>query len=331
VRWTAGREAKGETVLADHSSTVVLAVETSAHQSHLAAAAMLAVASAGCYAASAALQHRYASRPADDGHPNLLVRLVYQPGWWLGGAAMLAGALLHVGALALGPLIVVQPLGVSELLLALPLGAALSRRMVTRTEWTAAAAVVLGLSALLAIAPHEAPEPYFSPRTVELAELGVGALVLALLVLALRLPDPAVPVVRAVAAAVCFGNASVMAQVAVTGTGSLPLAASMTVLFGAAGIGTTQLAYRDGGLGAPLAAQALIDPLVGVAMGVTLLGEPLMLTPARATLGSAGVIITALGICALAARRDGQDRDSQYRASVGPPAFHEPLTEKSSV
>ena len=87
---------------------------------------VLAVASTGCYAASAVLQEREAGRQ-DAGGAALLRGLVRRPWWWLAVAATVAGAVLHVAALASGPLSLVQPFGVLTLVLALPPGRVLDK------------------------------------------------------------------------------------------------------------------------------------------------------------------------------------------------------------
>jgi drug/metabolite transporter (DMT)-like permease len=276
------------------------AIEANA-QPHIAAAVLLGLASAACYAASVVVQQRHASRQVV-GDGALVLRLFRNPGFWLAPAATLVGALLHVGALALGPLSVVQPLGVSELLLALPLGAVLAGRRVSRFEWLGAAAVAVGLSAVLAVAAHDAPKGHLelAPLALALAELAVATLVVSLLALAARLRGPAVPVLRAAAAATAFADASAMARVALTGAAAFPLAMSLAALSGTVGFALAPLAYRDGGLGAPLATQILVDPLVAVALGIGLLGEPIALTAARSVLVVLGLIVTAGGISVLA-------------------------------
>lgn len=274
-------------------------------QPHIGAAVLLGLASAGCYATSVAVQHRYAARQAGR-DATLVLRLLRHPGYWLSPAATFIGSLLHVAALSMGPLCLVQPLGVSELLIALPLGAALAGRVVTRTEWLGAAAVALGLTAVVAIAPHRAGAPRLSALQLGLAELGVVVFVLTLLVLSGRLRGAAAPVALAAGAASCFANSSAMARIALTGAGPLPLAASMAVLCGAAGFGLAQLAYRDGGLGVPLATQMLVDPLVAVTLGLVLLGERIALSPLGGALALAGLIGTAVGITVLSVRSPDQ-------------------------
>lgn len=265
------------------------------HVSGIGVALSLAVLSTCCYATSAVLQEREAAGQDARGL-RLLSRMSRRPRWWFAVAATGAGALLHISALASGPLTLVQPLGVLTLVLALPLGARLGGRAVTPAQWRAAAAVALGLAALLSVAPHRAPAVQLPIVAVLIAAVAVLAVVVALLVLATRLPGRAAPVVQAAAAATCFGFASAMARTAVTGAGPLWLVAGLALLGALGGLGLAQLAYRRGGLGAPLATQILVDPLVAAVLGVTLLGEPLHLTGWRIVIGMAGLVSTAIGI-----------------------------------
>lgn len=63
------------------------------------------------------------------------------------------------------------------------------------------------------------------------------------------------------------------------------------------------------GLGAPLATQILVDPVVAVLIGVILLGEPVHETPTRAVVGVLGMAVTAVGIWILT----GSQRSSNGR------------------
>ena len=261
-------------------------------------AMLLAFASTACYATSAVLQEREASGPGVHGAA-LVRQLIQRPWWWLAVIASATGAGLHIAALALGPLSLVQPIGVLTLVMALPLGARLGKRAVTPGEWRAAAAVAIGLAAVLAVAPHHAPASRLSVVAVLCTAIAVAVLILILVGLAARLLGRGAPVVRAAAAATAFGFASGMTRIAATGSAPFLLAAVLAVLGAGAGLGLAQLAYRDGGLGAPLATQILVDPVVAVIIGVTLLGEPLLLTPGRGAIGIAGLAATAGGIWAL--------------------------------
>jgi drug/metabolite transporter (DMT)-like permease len=261
-------------------------------------AMLLALVSTGCYATSAVLQEREASGPGVQGAA-LVRQLIRRPWWWLAVVAAVTAAGLHIAALALGPLSLVQPVGVLTLVMALPLGARLRKRVVTPGEWRAAAAVAIGLAAVLTVAPHHAPAPRLSVVAVLCATVAITVLVLFLVGLAARLPGRGAPVVRAAAAATSFGFASAMTRIAATGSAPFLLGAALAVLGAAAGLGLAQLAYRNGGLGAPLATQILVDPVIAVIIGITLLREPMLLTPARAAIGIAGLVATCGGIWAL--------------------------------
>ncbi|OJY40283.1 MAG: hypothetical protein BGP03_00240 [Pseudonocardia sp. 73-21] len=262
------------------------------------AAVVLALLSTVCFAGSAVLQERE-SRQADSGSPTAGWSVLRRPRWWIAVGMTVAGAGLHITALAWGPLSLIQPLGILTLVLALPLGARMAGRIVTRREWVAAAAAVGGLAAVLSVAPHGAPTPHLPAAVILTTAAVVATGAAGLYALGTRMQGHRIaPVIHAVAAAVLFGAGSGMARVAVTG-GPFPLAAAVAVLGSVSGLAVAQRAYRAGGLGAPLATINLADPLTAVIIGVVLLGEPFAATPGRVLLGAAGLLATAAGIGAL--------------------------------
>jgi hypothetical protein len=298
---------------------------------NLGAAVVLAVVSTGCYATSAVLQEREASR--QDAHGAALLRgLVRRPWWWLAVAATVAGAVLHITALVLGPLSLVQPFGVLTLVLALPLGRLLGGPAVTGRERRGAAVVVAGLGAVLAVLPHRAPSSHLPLALVLTTVVAVAALVVGLTIVAARVPGRGAPVARAAAAATCFGFASAMARIVVIGAIWFPLGAALALSAAGIGLGLAQLAYRIGGLGAPLATQILVDPLVAVLIGVTLLGEPVHETPTRALVGVLGLAATAAGLWSLTdsqrSRSGRTDSPSRPRPPIVAP---DPLSDSAAA
>lgn len=265
---------------------------------HLLAIA-IALLSAGCYALAAVLQQREASRH-DLGGLSLITRLLGRRAWWGAVAATVTGAALHVVALRYGPLTLVQPLGVSALVMALPLGAWFARRRVSRGEWGAAAAVVVGLMAVLTLAPHHVPPPAISMQKLGAAIGGCLALVVLVVAVSAKLGRRARPVVRAVGSAACFGFASAMARLLVAGTGPVLLALVACGFFAVAGMLMMQAAYRDGGVAAPLATCTIVDPLAASVVGIVLLGEHVRTGMAGGTLGIIGLVVTVVGLTSLA-------------------------------
>lgn len=259
----------------------------------------IALLSAVCYAIAAVLQQREAARHDVRG-PALILSLLRRPRWWLAITATVSGASLHVVALHFGPLTLVQPLGVSALVLALPLGAWFGARQVSRAEWGAAGAVVLGLLAVLTLAPHRVPPPSVPPAELLIAIAGCVAFLVLCVLISSRLPPRAAPVVRALGSAACFGFASAMARLMVAGHGPILVPALACVFFALTGMFTIQAAYRDGGLGAPLAMCTIADPLTATGLGILLLGEHVRLGFAGGTVGFAGLVATIIGLTVLA-------------------------------
>jgi hypothetical protein len=259
----------------------------------------IALLSAVCYALAAVLQQREAARHDKHGL-ELIFDLLRRPRWWMAVTSTLAGAALHVVALRFGPLTLVQPLGVSALVLALPLGAWFAQRRVLRAEWAAAGAVVLGLLAVLTLAPRHVPPPAVPPAELAIA-IGICLAFLILCVIVSRtLPRRAAPVVRAVGSAACFGFASAMARLVVAGTGPILIPIIACAFFAVTGMLMIQAAYRDGGLGAPLATCTIVDPITASFIGIVLLDEHLRLGIAGGAVGFAGLIATIIGLTVLA-------------------------------
>src|SRR3954454_10315509 len=269
---------------------------------HPVLAVVLAVASAACYAVSAAIQHREASRQVGAGAA-LLTGLLRRRMWWTAQACTLVGALVHLAALAAGPLVLVQPVGVLALVLALPVGARFGGVRVTGMSWAGAGCVVVGLPAVLAMVPHRADvvAPVV-PFPVAAAVVGAAVAVAALVAAVIKRHSQAAAVLHAGGAALCFGMTSGSVKSLWIGSGG-PVAGLVGVAAGAIGIALAQHAYRDGGLGAPLAVQTLGDPVTAMAVGILVLGEPLVTSPARIALGLVGIAVTVLGVALLSARR----------------------------
>jgi len=293
----------------------VLAASLAHYHDHVAAAVGSALASTGCYAVSAVLQEREASRSAVGGLA-LLRALIGRAVWWVAVLATGAGGGLHILALAVGPLSVVQPIGVLTLVWALPINAVLTRRVTPGAEWRAVAVVVAGVCLTLSVLPHHGPGVRLSLGALLGTSAVTAALVGMLIALSARLHGRGGPILSAVAAAICAGFAAAMWRVAFKAAAPFALTALIGVVAAGAGLALAQLAFRRGGLGAPLATVILVDPLVAVGLGVALLGEPVVLSPLTATLGLVGVFATSGGIWVLARPRLPPTADGGSRSSA---------------
>ena len=203
--------------------------------------------------------------------------------WLVGGALMLAGIGLNVSALAHAPLTVVQPLGAFAVAVTTVLHARSMRIRIDPATWTAVAACVTGsigfvLVALTLTNPNTTPSPAQEHRTVVLAAIMTGLALVAALVLHRR-PNAWLPVLVAgvlygfVAVGVRLASVHVLAGdrggflgVPWTVAGMMSVGALLGVYF-------VQTAYRHGPPDLVVAGLTVVDPMVGVLVGVTVLGE----------------------------------------------------------
>jgi drug/metabolite transporter (DMT)-like permease len=271
--------------------------------------------------------------------PRLLVWLIRQPTWVLGIGTVVVGFGLQVVALAYGPLVLVQPLLVTGVLFGTVFSAMLARRPLDRQIALGATACVVGLAALLTLVhPRdtggELPAP---PRLVPLA-VALAVVIVACLVVGIgsRFSGPAHVFALAVATGVFYGVTAGMVKV-VTGllrVGGLPEVLNHPPLYVACVLGPigfllSQNTFQQGVLIAPaLSVIAIVDPLVGFAIGMFWLGERIETTAPVLGGASAAALVVVIGIAALA-RRGTQIRH-QLEELGGEPRGDESSTRQRS-
>lgn len=243
-----------------------------------------------------------------------LERVVRSPRWLAGIALTGAGALLHIGALALAPVSVVQPVGVLAVPAAVALGARRHGRRPARRTVTAAVATVLGVATLVTAigfsSPHE-PGTLPSARglwwTAGLVLLGA----LAAAGLGCLGPRWLRCVSLAGAGAVAFGLASALlravfvhlAAPASSGEGGRAAVAGLVLLIAGAyvlGGWLVQQGYAAGSPDVVLGCLTVLDPLVAVCLGVVALGEGAGVGARAAGVAALGAGVAAIGLVALA-------------------------------
>ncbi|MFW6690256.1 hypothetical protein [Streptomyces sp. MAR4 CNX-425] len=284
----------------------------------LAAALVLAVASAAAYAGAAVLQERVADAGREGGSG--VWAALTRGSWWLSVGLNATGAALHVLALRYGPLTLIQPLGALTLVLALPLQAAVRRRAggagrvgagrVGAQRWRGAALTVAGLAGVLVLVRGGGHIEVLAPAQV-LGTVAATAAALAALTAAARGAGPrAGGIAYATAAGIAFGAGSVLTQTVAVRPGP----DAFTVLTGLAvaalapaGLMLSQAAYR-GGLGAPLATATLVNPAVSAAVGLTLLGESLAGGALGAAVALAATAVAARGVVLLSRPEAGVEQ-----------------------
>jgi drug/metabolite transporter (DMT)-like permease len=252
----------------------------------LAVSVFLALLAALANAAASVLQRRAAAaeRIAPSGRRlSWLTHLLHRPVWMWGSAMLLFSGLFQAGALATGPLAVVQPVMATELLFTLVVGSFFFHRRPDTRAWWAFLSMVTGLAVFLVLANP-------SPGTTRVPVgrwVTVGAVVLAaviaLIVLATRLPSsPRATVLGAATSFGFSGTAALMKDAVARLSDGLVALLTAWQTYGVAVVGLAsflllQMTLRAGTLVASQPALTLGDSLMSVVLGAALFDEHLRL------------------------------------------------------
>lgn len=277
-----------------------------------------AVAGAASFGLASAVQQRATKEVPTTGtlDPRLILELIRRPGWVLGVATVVVGLSLQLVALAFGPLVLVQPLLVTGVLFGALFSALLARHRVDRLVVLGSLGCVAGLSALLLLArPTGATRRADEGWALLPLALALAVLVLGCLAVAARFSGAVHVAALAAATGVLYGITAGLMKV-VTGqfrAGGLVEPFGHPVLYVVCAVGPmgfllSQNTFQQGTLIAPaLAIITIVDPLVGMAIGVSWLGEQVNSSPAVL----AGQVISAVvlvGSVTLLAHRGTQLR-----------------------
>jgi drug/metabolite transporter (DMT)-like permease len=283
-----------------------------------------AVAGAASFGLASAVQQRATKQVPTAGtlNPRLLLELIRQPVWVLGIVTVIVGLGLQLVALAFGPLVLVQPLLVTGVLFGAVFSALLAHRSVDRLVVLGALGCVAGLSAFLVLArPTGATTPRADGWALVPLAIALGVIVLGCLAVAARFSGAVHVAALAAATGVLYGITAGLMKV-VTGqfraNGFLELFEHpllyVVCAVGPMGFLLSQNTFQQGTLIAPaLAIITIVDPLVGVAIGVSWLGERVNSSPAVL----AGQVISAvvlIGSVVLLTHRSTQLRHEIERA-----------------
>jgi hypothetical protein len=225
---------------------------------------------------------------------------------WLSGVLLTAiASVLHAGALVLAPVVLVQPVGV----LSVPLAVLLSARRTGRRPPVGVVAAVgacllavVGFVVLADAAMASAPAPRFVGAVTAAAGTALAAVVLALAAATRRGWQRCAGF--AAAGATAYGLVSALMRLVSlhlsTGVNDLddvgvlvPVAGIALALLG--GGWAIQQAHAAGVSAVVVCCTTVVDPLVAVGLGITMLGE------ATATAGSAAIGLVTLATVALGA------------------------------
>jgi drug/metabolite transporter (DMT)-like permease len=244
-------------------------------------AVLLAFGAAVGYAGASVLQHREAE--ADDGlHDGglrLVLRLAHRPLWLAGLACDGAAYACQALALGLGSLLVVQPVITSGILFALPVSAWWAGRRLLRSDYGWAAALAVGLTVFLLLAGTEGGKDQASTQ----AWLWCAAIAVPVLGLCFAAAARSAGTRRAVLFAfttgALFGLTAALTKSTVVLIGDDGFGAlghwepyGLAVM-GGLGFVLNQRAFQAGSLTASLPTLTVVEPVVAVLVGITMLDE----------------------------------------------------------
>jgi drug/metabolite transporter (DMT)-like permease len=263
---------------------------------------LAALAGACVYGVTGILQQRNAH--AVEGSPTdqagLIRGLIRRPAWVFSTIGSVVGFGLQGLALGTGPIVLVQPLLVTGILFGAVTGFIVRRQ---RVDWAFMGSLLLtagGLAVFLIVS-----RPTKGNGTLTLLEalpLGIALLVLlaASVTLGLRTRKLARSLSFALAAGLVYGVTAAVAKVTIAQFSSGFLATIThwsfwaLVVLGPLGFLLNQNAFREGALASPaLAVITVVDPLVGIAIGLLWLDE-------RIATGAGAITGEVLGLVAMA-------------------------------
>jgi drug/metabolite transporter (DMT)-like permease len=278
-----------------------------------------AVAGAASFGLASAVQQRATKQVPTSGtlDPRLLLDLVQRPVWVLGIVTVVVGLSLQLVALAFGPLVLVQPLLVTGVLFGAVFSALLAHRRVDRLIVLGALGCVAGLSAFLLLAQPTNASTQLSDDLWSLLPLAItlGVLVVGCLAVAARFSGAVHVAALAAATGVLYGLTAGLMKVVTSQfrSGGFLEPFGHPVLYVVCAVGPmgfllSQNTFQKGTLIAPaLAIITIVDPLVGVAIGVSWLGEQINGSPTVVT-GQVIATVVLISSIALLAHRGTQLR-----------------------
>ncbi|HEY0224832.1 MAG TPA: DMT family transporter [Mycobacterium sp.] len=240
------------------------------------------------------------------GHLELFKMSVRDAKWWLGALGAIANYVLQAGALVLGSVMMVTALQVTALLFALPIYARMTRRRVTRWEWTWAVLLAGALAVVVTVGDPDAGASRGSLGTWMVVAAIMGP-ALVFCVLGARIWSGTV---AAVLLAVVAGSSLALfavltkAVVGVVRGGVLALLTApefyVWIAAALAGMIFQQSSFRAGSLTASLPTSVVAKPLVGSILGMAVLGETLDTAGPLKFVLVAGVALVVVATVALA-------------------------------
>ncbi|MCK6080631.1 DMT family transporter [Microbacterium sp. EYE_5] len=208
-----------------------------------------------------------------------LLRLLRRPSWVLGTVMLGLAIVCQLAALSFAPLILVQPIGAISLVITTLLNARVSGHKPTRRSITSIALCVGGIFIFVTVAALYATErPISDPQLLTVLWILLGVVVV-LGVLWVTLRKRMRALFYIVAAGIVYGFVATLAKVVINRISNgdfewLTVLCIVALLAGTAmGAYFVQTAYSSGPPDLVIAGLTVIDPIVAIVIGLTVLQE----------------------------------------------------------
>ena len=270
------------------------------------------------------VQQREAARVASDDSFSirLLWRLMQRRFWWAGIVAMSIGYALIGVSLGTGNLLLVEPLIAANLIFALPVAAAGCRRLPQRRSMVGAVALAAGVGGFVVAAhPHGGRTDNVPGATWLVAGVIAGAVIVGAVALAWRRHGDSRALLLGIATGTAYGmqdgltrdvyGAFTHSGAAAFGSWSL----WTLVLVGALGVLLAQNAFDCAPLTSSLPAISIMEPLVGIVLGVALFDSHLRTSLPALLVAGGSLVVMFAGAYAVSRARVVRDATAPHLAS----------------
>lgn len=272
------------------------------------AAVIIAIAAAICFAIANVMQQRVAAQlPSTKAFDSgVLIRLVHRPMWIVGFVAVIFSISLQAAALGLGRLVVVEPALATSLLGALALAARAERRRMRPGEWAAAIATFAGLAVFLVASEPSGGSPTANAGLLALASAGAFGFAGITTLIAIRLSAVPRALALGIGGGVAAGVTDALTKSVAFLAGSRDFGVFadprlyLLIVVGLMTYTIQQNGYRAASLAAFLPAFAVLDPVVGSVLGLSIYHERLDGGAIRIGIEALAVIAATWGIARLA-------------------------------
>jgi drug/metabolite transporter (DMT)-like permease len=271
------------------------------------------IAAALCLGIGYVIQQRVAcTMPISDVlHWRLLLDLMRRKMWWAGIGAMVAGQVLAGLALQLATVAVVEPLLSTNLLFALAFAAVLARQRLHWHEATGAVLLSTALGVFIAVGdPHSSPAPDTDPVAIAIAVSATAGAVLVLTVIARTANLVLESILLSAGAGLLYGFQDAATRAAFVrldhhGVIGMLLNPWIYLVVGGAALAIllSQSAFKAARLDYSLPPIAAAEPVAGILLGITLLGDVISVSVVGIAVEAAS-LAAVIGAVALIGRSD---------------------------